>query len=323
MKPSRRIVFTLAAALVLTLAAHTHADMPEGKLTQDLIVGANHDVPLKKDQVVQLLSQHPDKTVITVPLPDGSNGIFQVDTILIKPVPAGTPLGVPAPPPPPPPPPGTVPPSYPAAFAGPATFQTTLGNHTGGEAALIKLDSGDQAYLASSRQLLGFQGGFQDQLAAKDVPNVVQRIQLAPFTGSGATYDVTGLLVKTSRLKPAGGKPLDDLALYRLHDSTAQPAALALAAQPPAVGDIVWVIARLRNSPPDQVAHRAQVLAIKDWLEIQFDDDGTILAGSIGAPVLNITGQVVGVLSYGLSGGGHIRGYVIPAALLAKTAQGG
>jgi hypothetical protein len=314
---ARRIV--VAAALLIALAAPARADLPEGKIMQDLTVGANHDVPLKTGQVVQIMNQKGDKTVILVPLPDGSNGIFQIDTTAIQAVPAGTPLGLPAPPPPPPAAPGTVPPKYPAAFTGAATFQTTQGEHSGGDASLIKLDSGDQAYLVSSRQLLGFLGGFQTQVAAKDVPAVVQQIQLAPFSSGTLTYDVTGLLVKTSRLKPAGGKPVDDVAIYRLHDSSPQAAAVALAGQAPAAGDVVWLIARLRNSPPDQLAHRAQVLAVKDWLEVQFDDGSLITAGALGAPVLNNDGQVVGVFSYSLSGGGNLRGYVIPASLLDKT----
>ena len=311
----------LLAALIIAFSATARADMAEGKLVQDLTVGANHDIPLKTGQVVQIMNQRGDKTVILVPLPDGSNGIFQINTIAIQAVPAGTPLGLPAPPPPPPPAPGTVPPNYPAAFTGAATFNTTQGSHTGGDACLIKLASDNQPYLASSRQLLGFQGGFTDQIDAKDVPNAVQEIQLTPYSGAAATYDVNGLLVHTKRLKPAGGKPLDDVALFRLHDNSPQAAAVALADKPPAIGDIVWLIARLRNGPPDKIAHRAQVLLLNDWVVIQFDDPDLLTGGTLGAPVLNTDGQVIGILSSSLTGGGTQRGYLIPAALLAKTIQ--
>jgi hypothetical protein len=322
-RASRRIGGAIAVALVLLFCATARADMPEGKLTQDLTVGANHDIQLKTGQVVQIMNQRGDKTVITVPLPDGSNGIFQINSIAIQAVPAGTPLGLPAPPPPPPPAPGTMPPNYPAAFTGAATFQTTQGSHTGGDACLIKLAGDNQAYLASSRQLLGFQGGFTDQIAAKDVPTAVQQIQLTPYSGAAATYDATGLLIHTNRLKPGGGKPNDDIALFRLPDNApqAQAAAVALADKPPAIGDIVWLIARLRNSPPDKVAHRAQVLLLNDWVVIQFDDPDILTGGTLGAPVLNTDGQVIGVLSSSLTGGGNVRGYLIPAALLTKTIQ--
>jgi len=149
----------------------------------------------------------------------------------------------------------------------------------------------------------------------------VQQIILAPYSGAPVTYDVTGLLVKTGRLKPAGGKPIDDIALYRLHDSTAKTAAVPLASQPLAAGDIVWLIARLRNGSPDKVAHRAQVLLLNEWVIIQFDDPDILTGGTLGAPVLNTDGQVIGVLSSSLTGGGNVRGYLIPAALLTKTIQ--
>ena len=317
---SRRTWVGLAAALIIAFCATARADMPEGKMMQDLTVGANKDVQLKTGQVVQIMNVRGDKTVITVPLPDGSNGIFQINSTAIQAVPAGTPLGLPAPPPPPPPPPGTVPPNYPAAFTGAATFNTTQGSHTGGDACLIKL-ADNQTYLASSRQLLGFQGGFTDQIDAKDVPHAVSQIQLAPYSGAAATYDVTGLLVHTRRLKPAGGKPYDDVALFRVHDNAPQAAAVTLADKPPAIGDIVWLIARLRNGPPDKVAHRAQVLLLNEWVIIQFDDPDILTGGTLGAPVLNTDGQVIGVLSSSLTGGGNVRGYLIPAALLAKTIQ--
>jgi hypothetical protein len=319
---TRRIGATVAIAFVLAFFATSRADMPEGKLMQDLTVGANKDVQLKTGQVVQIMNQRGDKTVITVPLPDGSNGIFQIDSTAIQAVPAGTPLGLPAPPPPPPPAPGTVPPKYPATFTGAATFNTTQGSHTGGDACLIKLAGDNQAYLASSRQLLGFQGGFTTQIDAKEVPNAVQSIQLTPYSGAASSYDVTGLLVHTKRLKPAGGKPNDDVALFRLHDNAPQAAAVTLADKPPAIGDIVWVIARLRNGPPDKVAQRAQVLLLNEWVVIQFDDPDILTGGTLGAPVLNTDGQVIGVLSSSLTGGGNVRGYLIPAALLASTIQG-
>ena len=316
---SRRTWVGLAAALIIAFCATTRADMPEGKMMQDLTVGANKDVQLKTGQVVQIMNVRGDKTVITVPLPDGSNGIFQINSAAIQAVPAGTPLGLPAPPPPPPPAPGTVPPNYPAAFTGAATFNTTKGSHGGGDACLIKLPGGTQRYLASSRQLLGFQGGFTDQIDAKDVPTAVQGIQLAPYTGAPATYDATGLLIHTKRLKPAGGHPVDDIALFRLHDGSPPADAVQLADKPPAIGDVVWMIARLRNGAPDKVAHRAQVLLLNEWVVIQFDDPDILTGGTLGSPVLNTDGQVIGVLSSSLTGGGNVRGYLIPAALLAKT----
>jgi hypothetical protein len=326
MKLSRTLVSPTARGLVaaafvtlLALAASTaRADMAEGKLTQDLTVGANNDIPLKTGQVVQIMNQKSAKTVIMVPLADGSNGIFQIDSAKIQSVPAGTPLGMPAPPKPPPPPPGSTPPSYPAGFAGVPTFQTTQGNHGAGVASLVKLSSGDQAYILTARQLLGPHGGFDAQIAAADVTAVVHDVQLAPFAGGNALYAVTGLAVHTSRLQADNGKPVDDLAILKLQDATAQAQAVPLADQAPAVGDVVWVIAKL-HAPTDQLAHRGQITAIGKWTEMQFDDDNILTAGSTGAPVLNSAGQVVGILSTTVSGGGNMRAEIIPASVIVQA----
>jgi hypothetical protein len=307
------------AALFLLLPLVARADMVVGRIQRDMTVGANHDIPLKTGQVVQILNQSGAKTVIMLPLPDGSNGIFEIDASAIKLAPPGTPLGLPAPPPPPPPPPGTVAPKFPDGFAGSATFQTTLGNgHTSGEASIIKA-GGDAVYIVSVRQLLGPLGGFAQDVAAKDVPHVVQHIQITPFSGAAVTYDVTGLLVRTKRLKADSGSPIDDLAIYRLTGAPPQSSAVALADLAPAVGDPVWVIARLRGEPPDQLAHRGVITANAKWLEMQFDNSNTITSGAAGAPVLNTAGQVVGVLSGHLTGGGQVRGYLIPAAVITTT----
>jgi hypothetical protein len=301
---------------LLLLVATARADMAEGKITHDFTVGANHDIPLKTGQVVQIMNQNGGKTVIMLPLPDGSNGIFQIDSTDIQSVPAGTPLGLPAPPPPPP---GTVPPKYPAGFVGVPTFQTTQGNHSAGVASLI--NSGGSVYLVTTRELLGPLGGFPTQIAARDVPATVHNIQLASFSGGSPTYAVTGLEVRTGRLQADSGKPIDDLAIYSLPDKTAQAQAVALAPQAPAVGDVIWVIARLHGSPPDHIAHRCQVIDTKSWLLIEFDEDDIHTGGISGAPVLNNAGELAGVLSSPVTEAGHIRAYVIPAALIAQTIQ--
>jgi hypothetical protein len=313
---SLRTLFAVVGALVL-FTATAHADMAEGKLTQDITVGANHDIPLKTGQVVQIMNQNGGKTVIMLPLPDGSNGIFQIDSAAIQSVPGDTPLGLPAPPPPPPPAPGTVPPKYPTGFVGVPTFQTTQGDHAAGGASLIT--SGDKVYLVSTRELLGPQGGFSTQIAAKDVPDAVHNIQLAPYSGGSATYAVTGLAVRTGRLQADSGKPIDDVAIFQLPDATAKAQSVPLADKTPSVDDVIWVIARLRGSPPDQVGHRGKVIDNTTWLLIEFDEDSIHTGGISGAPVLNNDGALVGVLSTCVTEAGHIRAYVIPAKLIAET----
>ncbi len=322
MKSPRLILAGLLATL-FALAPTARADMPKGKLVQDLTVGANHDVALKTGQVVQIMNQHGDKTVILVPLPDGSNGIFQINTIAIQSVPAGTPLGLPPaasatpsrarhrpaqiprclhrPPPPSRPPSAATPAATPPSSSSPPATRPTWPAPASYSA--FRADSRTRSppktsptssSKSSSRPTPAAQRPPSTSPASSSKPRAPSPPAANPSTTSPSTACTT-----PARKPPPSPSP----------------------ASPPAEGDIVWLIARLRNSPPDQLAHRAQVIATKDWLEIQFDDPNLIIGGIIGAPVLNTTGQVVGIFSYGLSGGGNLRGYLIPAPLLAKTIQ--
>ena len=317
---SRRTAVGLAA-LILLSAVSARADMPEGKVTKDTVVGANHDIVLKTGYVVQIMNQSGANTVIMVPLPDGSNGIFQVDSGTIQAVPAGTPLGLPAPPAPPPPPPGTVAPSYPLSCIGKPNFETPQGNHASGLANLLVYQPSDPGYIVTVRHLLGPLGGFANQIAAKDVPTAVQTIQIADYTGASTDYAVTGLVVRSARPRAEGGSPADDLAIFQLHVASPHAQQVTLSDQLPAIGDHVWLIARLRDLPPDQVAHRAQITANKSWLEVPFDDTDLHLGSANGAPVLDEKGHVVGVFARSIQAAGQNRGYIIPSTLIVKTIQ--
>jgi hypothetical protein len=74
------------------------ADMPAGKINHDMVVGASHDIALKAGQAVQVMGQSGGKVVIMVTLPDGSNGVFQVDAADVT-LAAAAPAVAPAPPP--------------------------------------------------------------------------------------------------------------------------------------------------------------------------------------------------------------------------------
>jgi hypothetical protein len=336
-----------AGGAILFYSVGAWADEALGRIKQDLTVGANHDVQLKTDQVVQVLKNSGQTVVIMVQLPDGSNGVYQIDSAAIEIIapnpapppppsvvttPAATNAGpvnpvapVPAAPKNPPTPQPAVtavpsaPPTYPNDFVGGPEFNTTAGRQAAGTASVIKLKDGTQSYIVSARHLLGPDGGFKTQTAAKDVPAFVQSIRIESFSGGSQHYDVTGLLVPATKLKADGGGPIDDMAIYQNHDATPQNQAVTLADQAPAVGTPVWVVARVRGGVPEgQIMQSAKVTSNSEWIIIQFDNDGIITAGASGAPVLNAAGEVIGVYSGHSKKDGHMLGFIIPAPLIAK-----
>jgi hypothetical protein len=313
---------------------------PNARLTQDVTVGPAHDVQLKANQPVQVMKQSGATDIIMVQLPDGSNGVYQVDAAIVEmtapkptpppptpapapavvatPTPAPAPVATPSPAAAPAAPAPTGPPTYPNDFVGGPEFNTKAGTQSAGTASLIKLKGGTQTYVVSARHLLGPDGGFATQAPADQVPTFVQSIRIESFTGGSHHYDVTGLLVPAKRLKADGGDPIDDMAIYQNHDTDPQDQAVALADTVPAVGTPVWVIARVRGGVPEGQILQSGVVKWNDkWLIIQFDNDNIITAGASGAPVLNAAGEVVGVYSGHSKEKGHMLGFIIPSPMIA------
>jgi len=344
---NRLLVFVAVAGVILF---HSVAfAQVKGQLTSDLTVGAAHDVQLKSGQVVQVLKSSGGTAVIMVAMPDGSNGVFQVDASAVEvqaasapppapvapaPTPPPTPPTSAAPPPaptvstsPPPAPPSPAPdvpaqpPTYPDDFVGGPRLDTTDGEHAAGTASVIKLKGGTQSYILSARHLLGPDGGVAKQTAAEGVPAFVKRITIHAFSGGTRSYDVTGLLVPAKQLQPIGSKePIDDLAVYLNKDASAQSQAVALADTVPPVGAPVWVVAHVAGGVSEgQVMQPAHVIFNTKWLVIQFDNDNIVTAGASGGPVLNAAGEVVGVYSGHAKDGTHMRGYIVPAPLIADV----
>jgi hypothetical protein len=333
----------IAFGVILLFSSSARADEQKGRIKHDITVGANHDVTLKTDQVVQVMKSSGSKVVIMAQMPDGSSGVYQIDVgdiELVAATPAPTaPVAAPAltnaaPASPVAATPSTptnspaaasapdkpaAPPTYPNDFVGGPEFDTTAGKQAAGTASIIKLKGGTQSYIVSARHLLGPDGGFEKQTAAKDVPAFVKSIEIESFSGGTHHYNVTGLLVPANQVD-TDGEAIDDMAVYQNHDTTPQDRAVALADQLPDVGTPVWVVARVRGGVPEgQIMQSGKVISNSTWIKIQFDNDGIIAAGASGAPVLNAAGEVIGVYSGHSDKDGHVRGFIIPAVLIAQV----
>jgi hypothetical protein len=77
----------LAIGTILFYSGGAWGDEEKGWLTRDLTVGANHDIQLKTDQVVQVIKHSGQTVVISVQLPDGSSGVYQIDAASVGTIP--------------------------------------------------------------------------------------------------------------------------------------------------------------------------------------------------------------------------------------------
>ena len=73
---SRPVLLGLVIYSLFALGAR--ADVEKGRIAHDLAVGPTHDVQLKTGQIIEVLQSSAQKVVISVQLPDGSVGIYEV-----------------------------------------------------------------------------------------------------------------------------------------------------------------------------------------------------------------------------------------------------
>jgi len=331
MRLSRTSLITL-----FLFAAVSDVIADSGRITHDVSVGPpDHPVALKAGTTIKVLSVGATQDVIAVALPDGSSGIFQVDAAAVElsaPAAAAAPAPSNASPPVNPAatanPPAAVPPAVakvesnaPSVPAGPPDFDheliggpefdTTAGTQAAGTACLAKLKDGDPCYILTARHLLGPDGGFARETTLDQVPDFVKGIRFHSFDEKSHYFSTKGLLIQND---PADTTGLwNDLSVFPVSDGPDRP--LQIAETPPAVGDSVWVVAHVRGGVPEgEIMHRAVVSVVADnFIEAIFDNDHIVPAGASGAPVLNASGEVIGVYHGHFNEKGHVGANIISA----------
>ncbi len=211
-------------------------------------------------------------------------------------------------------------PKFPRGFAGSPEFSTTEGRQSAGTAFLAKIPGGKKAYLLTVRHLLGPDGGFKELTPQEKVPSFVKSIRLKALgSNAGKNFQVKGLTVPP---ETDSKEPLFDLAIFEVAGTFPSDAA-ELAAEKPALGEAVWVIAGVRGGvPKGQFVHPAKVIENGDrWLVCEFDNPDIVTNGASGAPVLNAAGQVVGIYSGHGVNAGKVTAFAIPTPMILQVIQ--
>jgi hypothetical protein len=197
-----------------------------------------------------------------------------------------------------------------AAFAFQPSFTTSAGKEfQAGKLVIAKVPSAPGGLLGlSCIHIFGPDGGLSSQIASDALPAFVKKTTLIAADGGrveiGAALAVPGArpFVSDGRSLP---NPSTDLSVFRAPAELAAHA-LELADDEPAVGDRVWLLARLvGGAAPDVYLHPAHVrLANDKILGYEFENNHLNLTATSGAPVVNARGKIVALnIGGGLTGG--------------------
>jgi len=213
-----------------------------------------------------------------------------------------------------------------AAFAAPSVedgsvlrphFVTQQGAHSAGTAFAV--DVHGKTVIVTALHLFGPAGGLEAQVEGDKIAEITKSVTLRDaFTGGDFGSADKGL--KLENTQPMGDTAAGDIAAFqakvltgldKLNAKSKPPAPLALAEKAPVKGDTVYVAAQF-GADKESRTHEAKVVESNEkWLFYEYSDASLDIAGTNGAPVLNESGQVVGM---NLGGGKMEDGKLIGSA---------
>lgn len=182
------------------------------------------------------------------------------------------------------------------------TFTTEHGNFPAGSAFAV--DVGGKILIVTAHHLLGPAGGLPAQLTAAQVPEKVSMVTVRDAWSNKVAGKATSALLVEGAVPFTEGAGAD-LAVFpaviasgldRLQArATLELAPSQLAAEQPAVGDLIWLAAPIADKA-DAKLHAAKVVELADGVVYyEFADKTLNLAGTNGAPLLDAAGKVVGL----------------------------
>jgi hypothetical protein len=194
-------------------------------------------------------------------------------------------------------------------------FATTEGEVEAGSAFVVR--HGDATLLLTAQHLFGEAGGMSRELSAAEMPTVVKSVRAV---GS----EDERVVVQSGRLLPIAGASAvtqedasRDLAAFVLDDSGGGKA-FELAAQVPGEGEPIQLLAQPFGASTALFTGRVAAVDAK-MLVVVFDDPALQLSGASGAPVLDGSGRVIGLLVSGGVAEDTLVGIANPASAIRSA----
>lgn len=193
---------------------------------------------------------------------------------------------------------------------------------------------GSKRVLVTAQSLFGPAGGFAAPIPATDLATRVQRVEVRDAYDTRVSCGFSTEVLPVPDAVPMGGlnDGSKDVAVFavgvptkksELKKASSSPALVLLpfAASPPAVGDVVHVLAP-HVGQTERLSSGKVVEAGNGALYFQYDDPMLNVSGTVGAPVVNADQQVVGVnLGAGKMDDGALIGAATPLEPIRERVQ--
>lgn len=163
-----------------------------------------------------------------------------------------------------------------------------------GKAWCARLRNG-QIVLVSALHLLGPAGGLDTQVPAARVSAVVDEVDLTSITDGNSAGRATVALSKSGDVRD-GDDCSGDVIFFRAPPAISASRAFQIAEQPAAVGQRCWFYTCLANESTPQSYPGTVVESSVQQMEVRLDRRVVTRATS-GSPILDQTGNVIGMLS--------------------------
>lgn len=216
-------------------------------------------------------------------------------------------------------------PEVPAGFVlSPAFVMKDGKEYPAGSAFVVDFNS--LRVVVTAHSLFGPLGGMPIQLGPEEIPQQLKEVRLMEAY-SREKLGKTSTAAVVPGAHPMAKDAAGDVAVLRFSSeivdmiSTSSRATFQgrpLAAADPKVGDPVWLAASLVDGPGKDARTHAGHVGMMDgsWLFFDYDEQGLNLAGTVGAPILNAAGEIVGVNIGGGVREGKAFGSAVPLAAL-------